>query len=137
MAAKRSKRCWLTLLNSSALAVFLAFAALSGCRSRPGTDVKWVCRVLPEPPRVGPEDVQISLLDSRNQLIPGAQISIEANMSHPGMQPLFAHASARGDTTYRAALNFSMPGDWVLSLHATLSDGASADAQLPLTVRED
>jgi hypothetical protein len=37
---------------------------------------------------------------------------------------------------YRSSLNFDMPGDWILLLHAKLASGATVDNQVRLTVLE-
>ena len=94
------------------------------------------CHVLPQPPHVGPAEVRITLTDSRHALIRGAQVSVEADMSHPGMKPLFQKASATDDGEYSCRLNFDMPGDWTLLVHAKLASGETVDDQVSLTVFE-
>jgi hypothetical protein len=57
-------------------------------------------------------------------------------MSHPGMAPVFQHASATDDGKYHSRLTFTMPGDWTLLLHAKLANGEAVDNQVKLTVLE-
>jgi hypothetical protein len=85
---------------------------------------------------VGPAEVQITLTDSRRGPVRGAQVSIEADMSHPGMEPLFQKATATEDGKYYSKLNFDMPGDWTLLLQAKLASGATVENQVKLTVLE-
>jgi hypothetical protein len=97
--------------------VALALTLLGGCRPGNRGELLFECNVVPRPPFLG------------------AQVSIEADMSHPGMKPVFAEASAQGGE-YHSKLNFDMPGDWTLLIHAKLPDGETAEDQVPVTVRE-
>ncbi len=55
---------------------------------------------------------------------------VEADMSHPGMSPVFAQASELTPGSYRASVNFNMGGDWILLLHIKLADGRKIERQL-------
>lgn len=57
-------------------------------------------------------------------------------MSHPGMKPVFQKAAATEDGTYHSKVNFDMPGDWTLLLHAKLANGTTVENQVRLTVLE-
>src|SRR5437660_8455735 len=106
------------------VALTLTTLALPACCRPHRTEalhMEW--HVLPQPPHVGPADVRITLTDSRHALVRGAQVSVEADMSHPGMKPLFQNASATDDGEYSCRLNFDMPGDWTLLVHAKLATG--------------
>jgi hypothetical protein len=76
------------------------------------------------------------VLDQANHPISGASVSIEADMSHPGMKPLFASAAAISADNYQADLSFDMPGDWILSVTANGPGGVHGQRQLNLTVKE-
>ncbi len=115
--------------------VALALVLFTGCRPDHRGELVLECSLVPQPPRVGQADVRITLLGRGRQPVVGAQVSLEADMSHPGMKPIFAEASAQGGE-YRSKLNFDMPGDWTLLIHAKLPDGETAENQVPVTVRE-
>jgi len=85
--------------------------------------------VSPEPARVGTETVALRLSDASGNPIPNAQVAIEADMSHPGMQPRFAGAIEREPGRYQAQLEFPMAGDWVILLHVTLPGGKRLERQ--------
>ena len=122
-------------LRLSANLVFV-LALLAGCQRRAAGEFRIECKVEPQPPRVGAVNVQIALTDSHHAPVSGAQITLEADMSHPGMRPQFQKVSAGQDGSYYAKLNFDMPGDWTLLLHAKLANGESVDNQVRLTVLE-
>ena len=74
--------------------------------------------------------VAFSLSDAAGKPISNAQVALEADMSHPGMQPRFAKATEREPGRYRAQLEFPMAGDWVILLHVTLADGTKLERQI-------
>ncbi len=68
----------------------------------------------------------------------GAQIELEADMSHPGMRPEFGTAKEIRPGSYQGPLTFSMPGDWVILLHVTLGSGSRIERQIEVKgVRAD
>jgi hypothetical protein len=121
---------------SSNLLALGALALLIGCRPQKTGGLRLECDVQPQPLRVGPAEVEITLSDSHHAPVQGAQVALEADMSHPGMKPLFQNAFVMEGGKYRSSLNFDMPGDWILLLHAKLASGATVDNQIRLTVLE-
>jgi hypothetical protein len=69
------------------------------------------------------------LADSAARPITGAQVTIEADMSHAGMSPRFAEAKEMDLGRYEAHVEFQMAGDWVILLHVTLPDGKKLERQ--------
>jgi hypothetical protein len=86
--------------------------------------------VSPEPARVGPAMVTLRFADGAANPITGARIAIEAEMSHPGMRPLFAEAKETEPGRYQAHLDFQMAGDWIILLHVTLPGGKKLERQI-------
>jgi hypothetical protein len=62
----------------------------------------------PEPPQIGPSMVSVTLAEAGGQLIQGAEVELEANMSHAGMVPVFTTALEVAPGRYEAALEFTM-----------------------------
>lgn len=113
----------------------LALACLvvtTACRSAedavPGIVVKQ--EITPQPARVGPANVSIKMSDPSQKPVSHAVIMVEADMSHPGMNPVFASARETAPGSYSAPIEFKMGGDWVLLLHIKLADGRRIERQM-------
>jgi YtkA-like len=85
--------------------------------------------ISPAPTRVGPV-VIIRLADPAARAIAGAHIAVEADMSHPGMSPVFSEAKEIEPGRYQARLRFEMAGDWVILLHVILPGGPQLERQI-------
>ena len=113
-------------------------AGLSACRGSedagdPGLLMDLA--ISPTPPGVGPARLIITLRDTLGAPVGGARIVVEGNMSHAGMVPVLDTASADVEGRYYVPeFDFTMAGDWVLTLEAILPDGRTARIQQPLRV---
>ena len=96
----------------------------------PASSVTMACTVAPQPPRVGDAVVTVRLVDRADKPVTGARIKLEADMSHPGMEPLFAQASETAPGRYVAHMQFTMPGDWVILVEGALANGQRIDRQV-------
>jgi len=84
----------------------------------------------PQPARVGPVTVTLKLSDATAKPVTGAHIQLEGDMSHPGMAPVFGEATEIEAGRYQGALQFNMPGDWVVLAHVILADGRKFEPQI-------
>ena len=100
--------------------VILAACGGDGGRS---VDMQVAAEVEPSPPSVGATTVRLDLADAGGAPIAGADVSVEANMSHAGMQPVFSDATEVAPGRYVASFEWTMAGDWFLLVTATASDG--------------
>ena len=116
-SARIAVRLGLVLLAASPAAV--------ACRQRARTEppIEWTWRFTPAPPVVGPTILTITAHSQSGEPIDGAAIHLAAHMSHPGMAPVLADATARAAGTYDIPFAFTMRGDWVLLVSMTLPDG--------------
>lgn len=109
------------------LYLLLPVLVLGGCRGELDTgDPGLVLDVAisPTPPTVGPARLLITLQDTAGAPLEGAEIVVEGNMSHAGMVPVVDTAQAQGPGDYAIEdFRFTMAGDWILTLQATLPDG--------------
>jgi len=114
-----------------ALAVLLAAASCSPPADVGGApDVSAVLRIEPSPPVTGPARLELVLSDAAGRPVPAESVSLQANMSHPGMVPVEAEARATGPGAWSAELSFSMAGDWFVIVDATLQDGRSLERRI-------
>jgi hypothetical protein len=115
-------------------AVCMGTLAVNACRrnadAAPGINVKE--QIAPQPVRVGPATVSVELADRLQKPLSQAAIMVEADMSHPGMRPVFAEAKETVPGSYRAPIEFNMAGDWVILLHIKLADGRKIEHQMGL-----
>lgn len=89
--------------------------------------------VTPQPPAVGPVLLALTLADrSSGQPLPGAEVRIEGDMTHPGMKPVFGSAREVKPGRYEAPVELTMAGDWVISVDARFRDGRSFEQQFEL-----
>jgi len=57
-------------------------------------------------------------------------VGFEADMSHPGMTPVFGEAQEVAPGQYQGSLEFAMAGDWVVLIHVTLRDGRTVEREV-------
>ena len=119
------------LLFSAACVVVLTLAA---CRKPGPADAEFTfsCSVAPQPARVGLTTVTVRLISQKAQPLTGARLRIEGDMSHPGMEPVFANARETAPGNYVARFRLTMPGDWVILVQGNLADGQKIDRQVDL-----
>lgn len=119
----------------------VAVVPAAGCREPAGAtpDVLVEHEISPQPPRVGPAVFNLRMTDAASSKpLSGARVRLEGNMTHAGMTPVFAEALEAEPGRYRATLEFTMGGDWVVILHAALPDGRKVERQFDVKgVRAD
>jgi hypothetical protein len=118
----------------AAILAVACLLALPGCSSSAdGTVALSIEPVFaPDPPVVGPLAVELALADSAGVPITGASVRVEGNMSHPGMVPSHGVVTQIGPARFRAELELTMPGDWILLVEVELPDGRCVERVLSL-----
>jgi hypothetical protein len=69
---------------------------------------------------------------STGKPITGANVRLEGNMSHAGMEAVFAETTEVEPGLYRTNMEFTMAGDWLLSVYVTLREGLHVDRQFEI-----
>jgi len=119
----------------------LLFAAVlsAACTRQPvpedTSSVLVTTRLMPPQPAVGPATLTVSLSGATAATLGRATVQVVGHMTHPGMTPAVATVTARGPDVYEAALDFTMPGDWLLIATVRLHDGRRLEARVPVTVQ--
>ena len=86
--------------------------------------------ITPQPVRIGEATVKVQLADNAAQPITNATMMVEADMTHPGMNPVFMAATETAPGNYESKINFTMGGDWVVLLHIRLGNGVKIERQM-------
>ncbi len=126
-------------VGARVLLLFLLLLPLPACRQAPAADeapdVQIVLTPGPDSLTVGPISFDLTLWDANGQPIDGAgPVTLRGDMSHAGMKPVIAEASGEGDGLYTADFEWTMAGDWTMSIEATLPDGRVKRGTFPFTV---
>lgn len=102
------------------------------CRlTEPTPDLRVEHEISPSPPRVGATTVNLKLTDfASSKPLSGARVRLEGNMTHAGMTPVFADAKEVEPGRYRATLELTMSGDWVVLIHVVRPDGRQIERQV-------
>lgn len=125
-----------------ALFVVLCLVALAACRQTAtgpvdgAPDVAMTLATADDAPLVmGPFQWLVTLHDADGQPIDDAAISLRGDMNHAGMVPVEATAAPQGDGAYLADFEWTMAGEWFVTVEATLSDGRVKSAVYEYAVK--
>jgi len=118
------------------LLIFSSSSLLTGCQKRvpatPDTSVTIDYQIEPQPPRVGPAVITLKISDAAGKPVQGAEVNLEANMTHAGMAPSFGSAREIAPGQYRGPMNFSMSGDWIILVTAVVPAGQKIEKQFAI-----
>lgn len=124
-------------LHQNLIVLFLILAGLIGCRQSTGgvpiegagtadgaPDVQiTLARASMEEPVIGSDRLLITLLDGDGSPITDAAVTVRGDMNHAGMVPVDAVAGYQGNGVYQADIEWTMAGDWIVTITAELADG--------------
>ena len=109
---------------------------LSACNPRGeeyGTLDVTIVSVSPDPASVGDAEIILQVRDTAGNPISDATILVEGTMTHAGMEPVIVGTEARGQGKYvTEGFKFTMGGDWVIIVRATLANGRTAEQRIDL-----
>lgn len=85
-------------------------------------------RLTPDHLTVGITALIVEVQDTAGTPITDAQLAVRGDMNHAGMQPVFGDAQP-GDQAgvYRVPFEWTMGGDWIVTVTVTLPDGTRAE----------
>jgi hypothetical protein len=119
----------------------MAAGLLTGCRRSsnldpaPGYEVELI--VLPYPAVVGHAHLELKLSDPEGQDVQGAIITARGDMTHAGMTPVLAEATELGGGRYTVPFEWTMAGDWIVTIQVELTDGIIFERTFDLSVAGD
>jgi hypothetical protein len=114
-------------------AVFLLACAQRA--PQPSSEIVVDASFAPQPAHIGPATVSVVLTDPAAKPVSQAHVTLEANMTHPGMAPIFREAREVSPGRYQADLELGMRGDWVILLHVRLANGQKLERQMAIQAK--
>lgn len=83
----------------------------------------------PDPPSAGEATLLVFVTDADGSAVDDATVEVLGDMTHAGMMPELREIEGGEDGLYRVPFTWTMGGDWILTVTATLPDGASAERE--------
>lgn len=123
------------------LVLLLSLLVLVGCRPEETTpeevDVTLDIALEPEEPVVG-EDATIAVtLMQGDEAINDATIEVRGDMNHAGMQPVIRTIEEAEDGVYTTDFDWTMAGDWIITVNATMADDTVVTEEFNYTIPGD
>lgn len=121
--------------------IMLVLALAAGCqppatptpeRSAQAAQIDLV--VDPSPPAVGDASLIVTVTRGGAPLA-NAPVSARGDMSHAGMRPALGDATTDADGTATIPFNWTMGGDWIVTVTVTLPDGSEVSQQFDQSVQ--
>lgn len=119
-----------TLKRVSVLLLLLLL--LPGCmrnsqRAAENTAVAIVLQQPLFPPLVGTSPLAVSVTDAATgEPINDATVTVKGDMTHAGMVPVLAEVAHGDNGVYKIPFEWTMAGDWIVTVTVTLADGTQA-----------
>ena len=93
------------------------------------------------PPETGASHLQVRVTGTDGAPVTDAQVSLEGNMNHAGMVPVISDpvtddADGAADGFYQVPFEFTMFGDWIITVSVTTADGAAVSENVDVSVDE-
>lgn len=87
------------------------------------------------------DSLQVQLHNPDHTPLTDATVTLEGNMNHAGMAPVIGEpvqdsADGASDGVYTIPFQFSMLGDWIITVKVELADGAEATQDINVTVTD-
>ena len=126
-----AKRTWLNLIAAT---FFLLLAACNGRNSQQTDDNDIRIIVAVDSTSVGQTTLLITVTDKEGTPINDATVAVKGDMSHAGMVPVLAEATNGENGVYEMPFEWTMGGDWIVTVEVTLPDGRSANQQFDYSI---
>ncbi|NOX60741.1 MAG: FixH family protein [Chloroflexi bacterium] len=125
------KRWFLFLI----IAVLLSAACTRASRElETAADVEVQLMVEPAPPVVGEAVLVITITDETGAPLEDAKLDIKGDMAHAGMKPVLATAERGEGGVYRVPFEWTMAGDWFVTIRGALPDGRTFSRRFDVSV---
>lgn len=115
--------------RSNSLRVLLLLCiCITSCQRRAvqtdeAPDIGLLLEIVPSPATVGEATLMLHVTDIEKKPLRGLSLNVKGDMTHPGMAPVMSQSEEIEPGLYRVPFNWTMGGDWVLSITCDLPDG--------------
>lgn len=123
---------YIIIITLVLLSVFVGGCRRSSSQNEAASDINMALTVEPTAPVVGSAILHITLTDTNDEPINDASLEIRGDMAHAGMEPLLASVDAGQAGVYEVPFEWTMGGDWIVTVTATLADGRIAIREFDL-----
>lgn len=106
---------------------------VEGSTSTPDIDIEMA--VEPAPPAAGDAFLVVTLHYADGVPIDQANVAARGDMNHAGMVPVFGQTRDNINGVYRIPFEWTMGGDWIVTLTVTLPDGRQVERSFEMSVR--
>lgn len=128
-------------LSTFTLITILTVFALVGCGPQIQTGaeagVNIEMEAMGDEQAVGETMLTITLTDANGEPINDASLNIQGDMTHGGMVPVIRDVEGGEDGVYTVPFEWTMGGDWIVTVLAVLSDGTEVEENFDLSVASE
>ena len=117
--------------------VFVPACARESRGQETSPDITIVLSVDPSQVTIGEATLYFELKDAQDQPIEGASLRAKGDMSHAGMMPVLGDSVEIGDGNYSIPFEWTMVGDWILTITGELPDGQGFSRTFELTISSE
>ena len=89
----------------------------------------------PNQPAAGAATLIFTLTDENGQPVDDATLEVEGNMTHAGMLPVLAQVAGGEAGRYVVPFEWTMGGDWIVTVKVSLATGQIFSRQFPVSVQ--
>ena len=98
----------------------------------PGFEVK--LEIFPSPAQTGPSELKITIYDEQSNPVEDLVLQVRGDMSHAGMTPITVEGIQAELGTFTVPFEWTMAGDWMITITTTLPDGRTLYRVQPVQV---
>ena len=121
-----------------ALVLCLVFVAACRQESTPAAEAYLTVslRVLPTVASVGEAEFLIDIADADGNPVSPQRVDVRGDMDHAGMQPVLRDDLQGSAGQYRVTFEWTMAGDWTVTVRLTFDDDSSLEETFDVSVSE-
>ncbi|MCY4526529.1 MAG: FixH family protein, partial [Anaerolineaceae bacterium] len=122
------------------IALMLCLLLFAACRqeSTPAAeaDLTINLRILPTVSSVGEAEFLIDISDADGRAVSPERVDVRGDMDHAGMQPVLRDDVQGSNGKYRLPFEWTMAGDWTVTVKLTFADDSSLEETFEVSVNE-